>query len=90
MPKVHSWIIKLVFYLNQLVRSIFLTAVKTLGAIQRPKRAKIGPKEGPKYKISYCEAKRDFKVSKIHSWDVKLVFYSKEATISIFLTIVIL
>jgi len=63
---------------------------KTLGAIQRPKRAKIGPKEGPKYKISYCEAKRDFKVSKIHSWDVELVFYSKEATISIFLTIVIL
>ena len=55
--KVHSWIVKLVFYLNQLDSSIFVTAVKTQGTIQRPKRAKICPKEGPKYKISYFEAK---------------------------------
>ena len=50
--KIHSWVVKLVFYLHKSYRSIFLTAV-TLGAIQRPKRAKIGLKEGPKYKIVY-------------------------------------
>ena len=44
------------------------------------KGAKIGPKGGPIQKIAYCEAKQDFKVSKIHCWDVKLFCYLKEAT----------
>ena len=48
--------------------------------------AKISSKGGPKYKITYCGAMRDFTLSKINSWDVKLVCYSKEATTSIFLT----
>ena len=52
------------------------------------KRAKIGLKEGPKYKIVYCKAKQDFKVFKIHNWDVKLVCYVKESNRSIFLSAV--
>ena len=44
--------------------SILLTAVKTLGAIQRQKRTKIGPKEISKYKIAYYEAKQDLKSAK--------------------------
>ena len=45
-------------------------------------------KGGPKYKITYCHAKRHFEVFKIHNLDVKLVCYIKEAMKSIFLTAV--
>ena len=62
----------------ELRKSIFLTAV--------PKRAKIGQKGGQKYKITYCHAKRDLEVSKIHILDVKVVCYLKEAPRRIFLT----
>ena len=64
----HSWLVKLVFYLTKSARSIFLIAVRLLEAIQKgQKRAEIGPQGDPKYKIPYYEAKQDFKVPKIHS-----------------------
>ena len=56
---------------------------QALGAYKGQKRAKIGPKGGPKHKIAYYEAKWDFKVPKMHSWVVKLVFYLKESARSI-------
>ena len=84
--KMHSWVVKLVFYLKWLARSIYLTAVRLQGFIERP--TKIYQIGGPKYKIAYCEAKRDFKMSTIYCWDVKLVFYLKEAIRGIILTAV--
>ena len=85
-PKMHSWIVNMVSYLNMLARSIFLTAVRLLGKFKGQKIAKVGQIEDPKYKIVHCEAKRDSKVSKIYSWYVKLICYLKKATRSIFLT----
>ena len=49
---------------------------------------KLGPKGGPKHKIAYYEAKWDFKVPKMHSWVVKLVFYLNKSARSIFSTTV--
>ena len=85
----HNWVVKLIFNLNKLAKSIFSTAVNLLVLYKGQKRAKIGPGSANN-KITYCEAKQDFKVSKIHSWDVKLVFYLKEATRYIFLTVIII
>ena len=54
------------------------------------KEQKIGPKVGPKHKIAYYEAKWDFKVPKIHSWVVTLLFYLKESARNMFSTTAIL
>ena len=43
-PKIHSWVVKLICYLKVSVRSIFSIAVRLLGASKGQKRAKIGPK----------------------------------------------
>ena len=48
--------------------------------------AKIGTKRGQKHKITYYEAKWNFKVLKMHSWVVKLFFYLNKSARSIFLT----
>ena len=45
-------------------------------------------KRGPKHKLTYYEAKWDFKVPKMHSWLIKLFFYLNMSTRSIFLTTV--
>ena len=63
----HSWVVKMVFYLNKLARSIFLTADRLSKQLKGQKIAKIGQKEGQKYKIAYREAKRDSKESKLYS-----------------------
>ena len=64
--KVYSLIVKMVFYLKKLARSIFLTAVRLSGQFKGQKIPKIDKREGPKYKIAYCEAKRDSEVSKLY------------------------
>ena len=63
----YSWVVKMGFYLNKLAKSIFLTAVRLQGQCKGKNIAEIGKKEGPKYKVAYCEAKRDSKVSKLYS-----------------------
>ena len=64
-PKMHSWVVRLVLYLNKLARSIFSITVKFLGAYKGHERAKISPKKGPKHKIAYYEAKWNFKVPNV-------------------------
>ena len=54
------------FVLKQDSQKHIFDSSKTLGAMQRPKIAKIGQKVSQKYKIAYCEAKGDSKVSKIY------------------------
>ena len=66
-PKMNSWVVKMVCYLNKLARSIFLTADRLLKQFKGQKIAKIGQKEGQKYKIAYCEAKWDSDVPKLYS-----------------------
>ena len=56
--------------------------------LQWPKKRKLGPNGGPKHKITYYEAKWDFKVPKVLSWVVKLVCHINESARSIFSTTV--
>ena len=84
----HSWVVKLVFYLNKSARSIFFTIVRLLGRTRAKKEQKIGPNGGPKHKIAYYGGKMNVKVPKMHSWVVKLVFYLNKSARSIFFTIV--
>ena len=52
-----------------------------------PKKRNIGPPKGSKHKIASYEAKWDFKVLKIPSWVLKLVFYLFNRSVrSIYLT----
>ena len=60
-------------------------ALRQCGGLQIGQNgAKIGSRRGPKHKITYYEAKWDFKVPKMHSWVVKLVFYLNKLARSIF------
>ena len=83
-PRMHRWVVKHVFYLNKSTRSFFWQQLHS-GGHSKAKKSTKGSKGGTKYKIAYCEAKQDFKVSKIHSGVAKLVRYLKEANRSIFL-----
>ena len=78
----HSWVVKLVFYLNKLARSIFLTAVRLSGNSEA-KKSKIGG-------VAYFKAKRDSKMSKIYSLDIKMFSYLLEATRSILWNLLVL
>ena len=90
MPKDLSWVVKLVYYLNESARSRCFTTVRLNGSTRAKKEQKIGQKGGPKHKISFYEAKWDFKVPKVLSWVVKLVYYLNESARSIFSTTVML
>ena len=83
LPKIHSWVVKLVSYLKESVQP----QLDSRG-LQGPKIAQIGPQGGPKHKISYYEAKWDLKVPKVLSCVVKLVCDIKESARSIFSTTV--
>ena len=66
--QMHSSVVKLVFYINKVARRIFLPSVKSLGAIQRPKKSKNRlRRESKKKKFAHYEAKWDFKEPQIHS-----------------------
>ena len=57
------------------VRSINSVTVSLYGLTRAKKEQKIGPKKGPKYKITYYEAKWDFKVPEMLRGVGKLFFY---------------
>ena len=73
--KRHSWVIKLVFLPKQVSQKHIFDISYTLGVIHRPKMCKIGPKRRSKVRNSIVWSQWNFKVSKIHSWVVKLVCY---------------
>ena len=60
-----------------------MTAVRLWGLSRAKKEQKLGQKKGQKHKIAYYEAKLDFKVPKMHSWLVKLIFYLTKSARSI-------
>ena len=79
MPKLLSYVVKLVCCLKESVTNLFFTTARLYEPTRAKKEQKISPKGGPKHKIPYYEAKCDFKVPKVLSWVVRLVCYLNES-----------
>ena len=78
MPKIHSLVVKIVYYLKESFTCIFWAIVRLNWPSITKKRAKNGQKKAYQNKIVYFEAKYDFQVPKILNLLIKTVCYLKE------------